>query len=100
MNVQSQKQASDTEKTFVEMLQNGQCTADDIDTYIDKWHDEYNGTKKLHEYLGMTKSQYDRWMVDPQSLATMFPQTKTETREVCVAKQLVKLAKQLIEDEQ
>lgn len=82
------------------MLQNGECNADDIDIYIDKWHDEYNGSLKLYEYLGMTKPQYDKWLVDSHTLTTMFPQTKTETNEVCIAKQLVKLAKQLIEDEQ
>ena len=77
----SQNKQVTSKKTFVGMLQSGQCSADDIDIYIDKWHDEYNGTKKLHEYLGMTKPQYDRWLVNPNSLATMFPQVKTEIRE-------------------
>ena len=101
MNVRSDKQANDVEKTFVEMLQNGKCTANDIDVYIDKWHDEYNGTKKLYEYLGMTKQQYDRWMVEPDALESMFLNnaTTSKSNEVCVAKQLVKIAKQLIEEE-
>ena len=29
MNIQSQKQASNVERTFVEMLQSGKCTAND-----------------------------------------------------------------------
>ena len=78
----------------------GKCTANDIDTYIDKWHDEYNGTKKLYEYLGMTKQQYNKWMVDPNALESMFPNNTTtqKSNEVRVAKQLIKIAKQLIEE--
>lgn len=72
MNAHSDKQANDVEKTFVEMLKSGECATNDIDTYIDKWHNEYNGKKKLYEYLGMTKQQYDRWMVEPGALESMF----------------------------
>lgn len=72
MNVHSDKQANDAEKTFVEMLKSGECATNDIDTYIGKWHNEYNGKKKLYEYLGMTKQQYDRWMVEPGALESMF----------------------------
>ena len=74
MDKQSVKELCATEKTFVEMLQCGECKADDIDVYIDKWHDEYNGPLALYEYLGMTKQQYDRWLVDSNTLLTMFPQ--------------------------
>ena len=73
------------------MLQSGKCTADDIDTYIDKWHDEYNGPKKLYEYLGMTEQQYGRWLVDPSALALCFQNniTTKKTNEVCVAGHLI-----------
>ena len=85
---QSQQDMVATEKTFVEMFQRGECTADDIDVYIDKWHDEYNGPLALYEYLGMTKQQYDRWLVDSNMLLTMFPQdiAKRKALEACVAK--------------
>lgn len=85
---QSQQDMVATEKTFVEMFQRGECTADDIDVYIDKWHEEYNGPLALYEYLGMTKQQYDRWLVDSNTLLSMFPQdiAKGKALEVCVAK--------------
>ena len=88
MNEQSQKDMVATEKTFVEMLQRGECSADDIDVYIDKWHDEYNGPLALYEYLGMTKQQYDQWLVDSNMLLTMFPQniSKGKALEVCIVK--------------
>ena len=49
MNNQSQQDMVATERTFVEMLQCGECTADDIDVYIDKWHDEYNVLLAFHD---------------------------------------------------
>lgn len=61
------------EKTFLEMLKTGECNADDIDIYIEKWHDEYNGPLKLHEYLGMTEKQYEKWLKDPKALYSMIP---------------------------
>lgn len=33
--------------TFVEKVKKGLCSIDDIDDYIDKWHDEYQGNLKL-----------------------------------------------------
>ena len=85
---QSQQDMVATEKTFVEMLQRGECSADDIDVYIDKWHDGYHGPLKLYEYLGMTKQQYERWLVDSKTLLTMFPQdiSKGNALDICVAK--------------
>ena len=85
---QSQQDMVAKEKTFVEMLQRGECSADDIDVYIDKWHDGYHGPLKLYEYLGMTKQQYDRWLVDSKTLLTMFPQdiSKGNALDICVAK--------------
>ena len=71
------------EITFVEMVKNGQCSIDEIDDYIDKWHDEYNGNLKLHEYLGMTDDEYNQWLTNPSSLKTMFHRELTP---VCVAK--------------
>ena len=83
------------EITFIEMVKNGQCSIDEIDDYIDKWHDEYNGNLKLHEYLGMTDEEYNRWLTNPSSLKTMFHRELTP---VCVAKQIIKLAKEILEN--
>lgn len=60
------------EKTFAEMVRTNQCSIEDIDDHIDKWHDEYEGDLALHEYLGMTDAEYEQWLTDPGSLKTMF----------------------------
>jgi len=95
----SKPMENEKEKSFFEMFTNGECKAEDIDTYIDKWHDEYNGTLKLYEYLGMTKRQYDDWLINPDSLLSMKPSNdNNKSQTVCAAKQLIKLAKELITD--
>lgn len=74
---------------FIEMVKSGKCSIDEIDDYIDKWHDEYQGNLKLHEYLGMTDEEYNQWLINPNSLKTMYDSNH-------VAKQLIKLAKQIL----
>lgn len=58
--------------TFVDKVKKGLCSIDDIDDYIDKWHDEYQGNLKLYEYLGMTEDEYEKWLTNSDSLKTMY----------------------------
>ena len=51
--------------TFAERYRNGQRP--DILDEIDAWHDS-PGDLELHEYLGLTKEQYARWVEEPSSL--------------------------------
>lgn len=46
---------------FYELYKNNKVTLDDIDDYIDSWHD---GDSKLtlHEYLGLTWEQYKKYV--------------------------------------
>ena len=83
------------EMTFVEKVKKGLCSIDDIDDYIDKWHDEYQGNLKLYEYLGMTEDEYEKWLTNPDSLKTMYHK---EPEPVYVAKQLIRIAKQILKD--
>lgn len=84
------------ENTFVDMLREGLCSVEDIDDYIEKWHNEYNGNLELYEYLGMTEDEYDSWLTNPKSLKTMFNHTNKK-KEYVYAKKLIKIAKELME---
>ena len=56
---------------FVDLYSRGEVQADDIDDYVDRWHDsadERATALTLHEYLGLTKAEYDRWVQVPGSL--------------------------------
>lgn len=51
--------------TFLVEYRAGRVTGDDIVFYVNDWHVAEMGTfaaqVELHEYLGMTWEQYERW---------------------------------------
>jgi len=52
---------------FMDLYLRGEVRADDIDDFIDSWH-ENSGAQELFEYLGMTKEEYALWLRDPEML--------------------------------
>lgn len=52
---------------FIELCIAGKCLLDDIDDYVDAWH-ENPGEIDLSDYLGMDEKEYTLWMVDPDIL--------------------------------
>ncbi len=80
---------------FIELLKQGKVKPDEIDDYIDKWHDEYSGSDTLEDYLGMTEQQYNEWVANPDSIDSLYGCERQ--REVIMAKELVKIAKELLE---
>ena len=48
-------------KPFASLLRIGEVNPDDIDDFIDYWH-ENNVDKSLHEFLGMTKAEFVAWI--------------------------------------
>ncbi|MFA6201636.1 MAG: hypothetical protein WC710_00445 [Gallionella sp.] len=52
---------------FVTYCLSGEALLDDIDDYVDAWH-ETKGEIPLHRYLGMSKSEYALWVTDPDVL--------------------------------
>ena len=59
------------ELPFVEALKRGLADYDDVDDYIDRWHDgPYSCT--IYEFLGMTKEQYFKWGEDESYLRRTF----------------------------
>ena len=45
---------------FIEKCLNGEALLDDIDDFVDEWH-ESKGNIPLYEFLGMKKSEYSLW---------------------------------------
>lgn len=52
---------------FIEKCLVGLALPDDIDDFVDSWHD---GDSKLplHRYLGMSKTEYSLWVDNPDVL--------------------------------
>jgi hypothetical protein len=55
------------EPTFAEMLRLGNACQDDVNVWIECWHETdgapYGEPVELREYLGLTDEQYWRWLV-------------------------------------
>lgn len=47
--------------TFVEALEYGLVDYNDIDHFVDAWH-EGDSTLEIDEFLGMTEEQYFKWV--------------------------------------
>ncbi len=52
---------------FVTNCLSGEALLDDIDDYVDAWH-ENKGEVPLHQYLGMSKTEYALWVANPDVL--------------------------------
>ena len=49
------------EKRFIDACLAGDAILDDIEDYIDFWHDNETGVE-LYEFLGMTSGEYAKWI--------------------------------------
>lgn len=57
--------------TFFDLYSRGQALPDDIDDFVDRWHeggDPQARSLPLHEYLGLTVDEYELWVRDPDVL--------------------------------
>lgn len=59
-------------RTFFDLFIEGQATRDDMDDFIDAWHDSGDEEQRpLHEFLGMTEEEYAVWMMDTRILPVL-----------------------------
>ncbi len=55
--------------TFVDDCLAGVATLDEIDDYVERWHEGTIGHDvELRELLGMSKQEYARWMQDANAI--------------------------------
>jgi hypothetical protein len=58
--------------SYMEQLLRGDVLLEDIDNFIDVWHDAPNDAKiaslSLEEFLGMSADEYRLWVERPESL--------------------------------
>ena len=53
--------------TFVEAVLAGSARQEEIDAWIDAWHDG-PGAESVEEHLGMTLDEYALWVEEPDAL--------------------------------
>lgn len=59
---------SESHQTFMEQLLTGKVLPDEIDDFVEAWHTG-SGTDELHEFLGMSWTEYALWVQDPAYLS-------------------------------
>ena len=53
---------------FVGLCLSGEALADEIDDYVEAWHEGGSGLP-LYTVLGMTREEYSSWVEDPSVLS-------------------------------
>lgn len=54
-------------ETFMEQLLDGRAFLDEVDDWVDEWHDGDSGDR-LSAFLGMTEEEYALWVEKPSAL--------------------------------
>lgn len=54
-------------KTFLDLVLAGDACQDDIDDFVDRWHDG-DASCSLAAFLGMSDDEYALWVEKPSSL--------------------------------
>lgn len=58
-----------SDKSFIELCLEGKALAQDIDEYVSRWNSSSSDTQiELMDYLGMTPTEYNAWMLDAEVL--------------------------------
>ena len=60
----------DREATFIELCLAGRAQPEDIDDFVDAWH-EGDSALELHEALGLTWDEYAQWVAQPDILPSI-----------------------------
>jgi len=55
-------------KTFIELLVDGEVEPEEIDDFIDEWHEGTSNDVPLHSFLGMAEIEYEAWLGHPGAL--------------------------------
>ena len=64
--------------SFVELCLLGDRLPEEIDDYVTAWH-AGEGCVPLHQFLGMKRSEYNLWVLDPDVLPFILDAHRTGT---------------------
>ena len=69
--------------SFVDLCLGGDVLEEEIDAFVEKWHEDENTTQELYEYLGMSWEEYSVWVAKPSILPFILSARKnTETHKL------------------
>lgn len=64
---------------FVDLCLDGDVLVDEIDDFVENWHEDEDSTQELHEYLGMSWEEYSVWATNPSILPFILSARKNGT---------------------
>src|ERR1035438_5114585 len=81
-SMMSENRVAEPRRTFMDLLLSGDAMSQDIDDFVDSWHDgaeeDASASMELSEYLGMTDEEYRLWVEQPESLRYMVAARKAD----------------------
>ena len=66
------RKITERRSVFIDDVLSGRATYDDLENYVDKWHECGGCGVELHEYLGLTWKQYAKWAGDDDGFKPEF----------------------------
>jgi len=66
--------------SFFDLYTRGEVSPGDIDDFVGRWHDRVESAARhvpLHEYLGMSRTEYEVWLCDPFALPEILQARRT-----------------------
>lgn len=63
--------------SFIEECLSGVTKPENIDDYVEKWHNGNTGIT-LQEYLGMTLSEFRRWIINDEEIYKIIEERKCQ----------------------
>lgn len=64
---------------FIEKCISGEVLEEEIDDFVEKWHEDESLNVELHEYLGMNWEDYSIWATNPSVLRFIIAANKRGT---------------------
>lgn len=65
--------------SFIDLCLSGDVLEDEIDGFVDSWHEGEETGLELHEYLGMSWEEYSVWATRPSILPFILSARKNGT---------------------
>lgn len=69
---------SNGRETFIELCLKGEVKIEDIDDFVDQWHDS-EVPESLQVYLGMDDQEYGLWLTRPDRLPEILSSRRNHT---------------------
>lgn len=69
---------SNGRETFIELCLKGEVKIEDIDDFVDQWHDS-EVPESLQVYLGMDDQEYGLWLTRPDRLSEILSSRRNHT---------------------